>query len=248
VVNHDDPAIVLEAERAKLGSVRTFGRTAGVDVRLLSSLPEGEGQRLELMVESESLSVFLPLPGAHNALNAAAAIAAATAPLPSASGVAVTLRDVQDGLPRAEGVKGRLKSERIGPYVLIDDCYNANAASMLAALQTVGAEAKRAGARAVALLGEMRELGSFARAEHARVGSAVGSHGFALLGAFGAEAIAIAEQAGEGGVTVRHESTDEVALYDWFKARLLPGDRILVKGSRGIHMERFIERLRREIG
>jgi UDP-N-acetylmuramyl pentapeptide synthase len=119
---------------------------------------------------------------------------------------------------------------------------------MLAAIDTVADLAKLGGGRAVALLGEMRELGAFAPLEHGKVGDAAARRGLALVGAFGIDALPIAQKAAAGGVPVRHEAEDEGALYAWFKSRLLPGDRILVKGSRGIHMERFIERLRREIG
>jgi UDP-N-acetylmuramyl pentapeptide synthase len=159
----------------------------------------------------------------------------------------ITAADVEQGLPRAAQVAGRLVVHALGPYTLVDDCYNANSASMRAAIQTLSERARRAGGRLVALLGEMRELGEFAPAEHASVGRAAAELGVAVLAAFGPDAAPIAEAAQNGGVHARHEPSDVDRLLGWFLPALRPKDVILVKGSRGIHMERFIERLRQEI-
>lgn len=117
---------------------------------------------------------------------------------------------------------------------------------MIAAIETVSARAKKDGVRFVALLGEMRELGAFSAEEHARVGSALVMFGCALLGTFGADAAHIAREV--GSMDARHEDSDDQALFSWLRPRLAPGDVILIKGSRGIRMERFIERLEEAFG
>src|SRR6185295_1074037 len=118
-------------------------------------------------------------------------------------------------------------------------------ASMLAAIETIKDRVAERGGRLVALLGEMRELGRFSAEEHHRVGRALGRHGAAIAAAFGPDALPIALGAKESGVAeVRHEAEEVDALYRWLIERLRPGDVILVKGSRGIHMERFIAKLK----
>src|SRR5262249_26940264 len=149
---------------------RTFGR-ATADVQLLSYEPTGEGGRARYRIDGRDLEIELAIPGAHNAMNAAGAIALATA-----DGERVkpaSFDDIRKGLQSAVRVARRMVFESIGPYLSVDDCYNANSASMLAAIETISGRVKAAKhGRFVALLGEMRELGAYSDAEHAKVGDA----------------------------------------------------------------------------
>lgn len=232
VVNADDPRVAAPAG----STVRRFGRADGVDVRLTHSQSAPGGQTVHILVDGKPLEAFVPFAGAHNALNATAAIALATAPI---TGFApVTPEQIVRGLAGAAQIAGRLQIETIGEYRVVDDCYNANAASMIAAIDTVASEI--ATGRFVAVLGEMRELGEFSDAEHRRVSDALLARGAALVVAFGPDAKPFLQD----GLTGRHEATDVDGLFEWLAARLEPGDTILVKGSRGIRMERFIQRLR----
>ncbi len=241
VVNADDARVVAQAAASGRAGRRTFGRAAGADVRLVETHVAGEGQALVLEVDGARLEAYVPYPGAHNALNAAAAVAAATAAEPT-----LTLAELASGLAAAPRVKGRLMEQAVGPWRVVDDAYNANTASTVAALDTL-AERRGAG-RLVALLGEMRELGAFAPAEHAAVGAHAARVGAALVAAFGPDAAPVAEAARAGGVEARHEASDAEALWRWVEPRLAPGDLVLVKGSRGIRMEQFLDRLRAAAG
>lgn len=229
VVSADDERVVKVAGPGG----RTFGRAADADVRLVSTDAVGvERQRVELSIDGRALTVEIPFPGAHNAMNATAAVAAATA-----APVTVSDDDIVEGLAAVAPVARRLVPRQIGPYLVIDDCYNANGASMVAALETVAAR----GARFGALLGEMRELGAHSVAEHRRVGEAAVRLGAAFVVTFGPEAKAIAD--GAAGTSTHHEDDDLDAAFAALTARLEDGDVLLVKGSRGIRMERFIDRL-----
>ncbi len=230
VVNADDANVVRVATA---GPRRTFGRAVGVDVRLVAHAALGEDrQRVELEIDGRALTVQIPFAGAHNAMNATAAIAAATAaPVP------VSDDDIVQGLASVAPVARRLVPKKVGPYLVIDDCYNANGASMVAALETVASRGRRFGA----LLGEMRELGTHSAAEHRRVGEAAARLGAAFVVSFGPEARAIAE--GASAVKTHHEDDDFEAAFAALTAELADGDVLLVKGSRGIRMERFIDRL-----
>ena len=250
VVNADDPLVLMVAKAAARSSrrTRTFGRAPHADVCLVKADegpdPASTGQRLELRVDGRSVQVDLPLAGAHNADNAAAAVALVTAH----PDIDVSVEDIATGLAGVSVVGGRMRTEAVGSYLIVDDSYNANSASMQAAVETMAKLATRQSRRLVAVLGEMRELGTFSPSEHGRVGATVARHGAAVLAAFGPEASPLAEAAAAGGVTSRHESEDADALYAWLKAQLQDGDLILVKGSRGIRMEQFIERLKEEEG
>jgi UDP-N-acetylmuramoyl-tripeptide--D-alanyl-D-alanine ligase len=239
VVNLDDTWITEMAARAGINQRRTFGRHADADVRVVARTPLEIGQRVELSVDGRTILFDLPYPGAHNALNAAAAVATATAR------TTLDPEAIARGLAAAHRVSGRLIVEPLGPYWIVDDCYNANAASMLAAIDTIRERVESTGGRLVALLGEMRELGVFSDEEHARVGAACAAARAAIVAAFGPNAGPIAAAARAGGVSdVSFEAEDVEALLGFVVQRLRAGDVILVKGSRGIHMERFIARLK----
>ena len=243
VVNADDPLVLMVAKEAQRPNhrVRTFGRAPHADVCLQASeeLQDG-GQRLEMSVDGRSIEVTLPLSGTHNADNAAAAVALVTAH----PEVVVNLDDIVAGLSSVTVGGGRMRSVRIGPYFVVDDSYNANSASMQAAIETLAKLAARQSRRLVAVLGEMRELGAFSEGEHRKVGNVVARHQVAVLAAFGPDAAPLGDAATAAGIAARHESTDADALFDWLHAQLKDGDLVLVKGSRGIRMEQFIERLK----
>ncbi|MBK8013397.1 MAG: UDP-N-acetylmuramoyl-tripeptide--D-alanyl-D-alanine ligase [Deltaproteobacteria bacterium] len=242
IVNVDDPEVMRVAGVSGFPRIRTFGASAGANVRLGHRVAIDErSQHITLSVDGRALELRLPFPGRHNALNAAAAAAAATAREDGA-----TPEEVVEGLARAEGLKGRLRMNKIGPYVVVDDAYNANAASLGAAIETVAGEATRRGVGWVALIGEMRELGVFSAQEHASVGKAIGKASARVVMAFGAEAEPVAVWAAKAGLDVHHEIDDVEAAWRWVRPRLRAGDLILVKGSRGSRMERFIERLAAE--
>lgn len=237
VINADDARVVAQADAAGVPRRRTFGRAAGADVRLLSSAarPEG-GQDVVLELDGARLEIVLPLDGPHNAHNAAAAAALATARPDLAP---VEAQHVVAGLTQVRLPGGRLELLKLGQVWVLDDGYNANRASMEAALETAAARARAVGGRLVALLGEMRELGAFSVEEHAKVGACAARVGAAAVAAFGAEAGPMAEAAAKAGVPAHHEIDDERALFEWARARYGSGDVILLKGSRGIRMERF---------
>jgi UDP-N-acetylmuramoyl-tripeptide--D-alanyl-D-alanine ligase len=237
VVNVDDALVRAAFERAP-GPRRGFGTSTGAEVRVLDATPSAAGQTITLSVDGRPLSIELGLPGRHNALNLAAAVAAATALRPD-----LDLEAAARAVAALGSVGRRLERRACGRLSVIDDSYNANAASMVAAIDTCAELARRSGARLVVLLGEMRELGDFSEAEHRRVGAAAVSHGASVVAAFGEGAAPIAAEALQAGLTARHETTDEEALFAWLSEHLAVGDLVLLKGSRGIRMERFLPRL-----
>lgn len=181
----------------------------------------------------EVLSVRMPLLGAHNAENAALAAAAALAlDLPRAA-ITAGLAAVQPGKHRTELLE--LARRRI-----LDDCYNASPMSVRAALQT--AKALRGTGRVLLLLGDMLELGPEEAAFHRQIGAAAAETGVDLLLAVGERAQHAARAAAERGV--RAVTADSIATAARVAAEeSRPGDLLLLKGSRGMQLERVLELL-----
>lgn len=184
------------------------------------------------------LEARLRLPGAHNLLNALAAIR-----LASLSGSSP--EDVAGGLETVAPMEGRTRVLR-GEYTVVDDCYNANAESAEAAIRFC-AEAPVPGRR-ILVLGSMKELGAESEASHRRLGLAAAASGAALVFFYGEEARAAYEAArgvasgAAPGAELRHY--DDYGTLESDVARAVrPGDLVLVKASRSMALERLVERL-----
>jgi len=206
----------------------TFGEH-GADVALVGYQPIDAGGELVLDVFGARHALVLGLVGKHAAIDATAALAAALA---AGASVEQALRGLARARPPA--LRGEIV-EVAGRHVIVD-CYNANPASMTAALHTLAERAHGPG-KAVAILGDMLELGSHGPAAHHAVGQLARElHlGVVALGALGA---VIAEAAG-GELAATPADAAARAL-----ARTEPGDWILLKASRGMRLERVLEAMR----
>jgi UDP-N-acetylmuramoyl-tripeptide--D-alanyl-D-alanine ligase len=172
--------------------------------------------------------------GLHNAANAAAAAAAAMA-------LGFTDREIAEGLRAVRPVGRRLRVERLASGVtLVDDCYNANPASMTAALRTLSDLA--AGGRPVAILGDMLELGPLEEEAHRALGGEAAA-AVRLLATFGPRSRLTAEAARAAGLAGAFHTEDMEALVAHVRALLAPDDVLLVKGSRGNRLERLVDAL-----
>lgn len=246
IANADDPRILPRA-RALIGDgLLTWGRHPDATVRVISAehmvSASGVALAVTLTCDNETLQFQLATIGAHNALNAAAAIAACKAlglPLgPAAASLGAHFRTAPH----------RLEPVSIAPgLTVIDDAYNANPASMVAALDTLDTLASAAPTRpAIALvLGTMHELGPESPALHVDIGRRAAALRPDLVIATGPEAPFIL--AGLGSAARRSIATPDVAaaIDDLvaFGTASTPA-LILLKGSRAERLERVIEPLR----
>jgi UDP-N-acetylmuramoyl-tripeptide--D-alanyl-D-alanine ligase len=187
----------------------------------------GAWTRFRLRTPLGDTDIGLPLAGWHNVMNALAAAAGAMA-------VGADLSQVRAGLESMRPVTGRLQPRvaRGGGWVL-NDSYNANPASLQAAIEVLGA---CPGTRWL-ILGDMAELGRDADALHAAAGEQARAAGIERLWATGVASRAAAEAFGRGG---RHFA-DQAALIEALLAELGPDAWVLVKGSRSARMERVVE-------
>lgn len=239
LLNADDPRV----RRMRTGAGRrvTWGRAESADVRLVRRRPVGAaGQQLVLEAWGRPLEAELPLAGEHNALNAVAAAAAALA-------LGLAPGQVAEGLGLAPRTPGRLdpRPGRSGSLIL-DDTYNANPASMRAALAALAELAEPESAIVVAA--DMLELGEHGEREHLELGARVAAlrpAGLVTLGRLGARIADGAVAAGLDPARVGRAADHEEALR--LVERLLgPGKVVLIKGSRGMRMERLAAALAEE--
>jgi len=238
VIPVDEPLIAPWAEHLA-GRRVTFGaREHGADVGVEEITPDGGGLRFTLhlrgVTSRTGAKARVPLVGAHNAINAAAAAAVARA-------LDVGEGSILEGLATVKPAKHRAQLVAVGDRTVLDDCYNASPLSMRAALDALVA-ATPAGRRKVAVLGDMLELGPDEGAMHAEIGSYAATRVDELI-AFGPRARALAEAARPRlGEHLLHTEDLEAAV-----ARVLAvsgaGDLILVKASRGMKLERVIDQL-----
>ena len=256
------------------GRIATFGTGPSCDYRLAARSVHAGGQTLEVafppvarMVDADSVvdadfavvaspvvdadpgpirraTFELRMPGEHNARNAVAAIAAAVE-------MGIDPATIARGLAKVEPADMRLERIEIAGRAVYNDAYNANPDAMIASLRAFAELAAGIGRRVV-ILGEMRELGPDARALHEEVGGHAAAHlgaGDAIV-AVGPHADALAAAARRAGFA--GDAVHAPAFSDAFAleaAALAPqGAAILLKGSRGARMERFVEPLRSAFG
>ena len=178
------------------------------------------------------VDVRLTLAGRHQALNAAAALAAG-----DFAGVPLV---VGAGALAGVTVEHRLQEvATAGGYSIIDDAYNASPESMLAAFDAVaeaGALAPRKG-RLLAVLGEMRELGTLSEEAHRRVGQRAAEVFDAVCVVDGDRARPLAEAAGAELVP------DRAGAADWVRRHATSGDRVLIKASHGVRLDELVKEL-----
>lgn len=229
-VNMDDPRVAGAA--AVFGGRRVeFG--VGRDVRAEAIDDAGiAGCAFTLCIGGERAAVRLRSAGRHNVQNALAAAAAAHA-------LGVELAAIAAGLAAAEPPKMRMQVVRLANGVtVINDAYNANPGSTEAALDAVG----RLPGRAIAALGEMRELGARSAELHAGVGAHAVAAGIAWVLAVGPGAEPIADGARRAGGARVDVCADAAAAAALISARWQAGDTVLVKGSRGADREPGVRR------
>jgi len=235
VLNRDDATVLAMAERTS-ASVVTFGRDPRADVRLTDVALDRSGRpRMTLAHDGERTTATLQLLGEHAALNAAAAAAVALS-------AGMPLPEVGQALSEASAASPwRMEPhQRADGVLVLNDAYNANPDSVAAALRTLVSVAEARGGRAVAVLGEMLELGECSRAEHEAVGCLVARLGCAAL-------VVVGEPAGAVLIGARGDGAwdgesvlvaDPAAAVEWLRRWLRPGDVVLVKASRAVGLER----------
>lgn len=171
--------------------------------------------------------VTIPTVGIHNVYNALAAMAVGYV---TGVGPAAAASALANYVPA--GMRQNLV--QVGGVQVIEDCYNASPDSMRAALQTLG---KLPVHRRYAVLGAMLELGDYAKEAHTQVGKMAAENGIDGVLAYGADAAYIVEAAKQAGLENARLFDTKEALAQSLAQQVQPGDGVLFKGSRGMHLE-----------
>ena len=230
VLNGDDP-LLREAGQKLKRPVLWFGTGADAQVRAADIRTSWNESRCRI---NGRWDLRLPVPGRHNVLNALAALACAQL-------LGENLEEAVGRLENAALLPGRLNQVEKEGVLILDDTYNANPASLQAALQLL--QGMERPGRKIAVIGDMLELGERSKDLHAQAGITAAGAGLDLLvavGRFSAFLLKGAREAGMPPEAGRLFQTPEEArsfLWDWVR----PGDVVLVKGSRGMRMERVLE-------
>jgi UDP-N-acetylmuramoyl-tripeptide--D-alanyl-D-alanine ligase len=226
VINADDSYAAMWRDLAGNHRVIDFGLVQGHDV-CATYRAEVAGSEISLEIGATSTVVHLAVAGEHNVMNALAAAAVA-----HAAGIALEV--IKAGLENYQGVKGRLqrKAAKCGG-VVIDDSYNANPDSTLAAIAVLAGMS----GRKILVLGDMGELGDDAAVMHTQVGAAAKAAGIDALYALGDLSVHAVNGYGEGAL----HFSDMESLANAVAAQMTADVTVLVKGSRFMQMERVVK-------
>lgn len=232
VLNGDDVRVRAMAQRCP-GSVMTYGVSTASDVRAENVRLYGlDGCAFRLRLDDERVDVRLPLVGGH-------AVELALAGLAVGHVLGMALEEMLPGLqdptiqPHPRRVAGAHGS------LLLDDTYNASPPSVLSALQLL---ASAGATRKIVVLGDMLELGALAQQEHEAVGRAAASVADIVV-TYGDLAAAIARASADAGgtIVVAFSPEQREALVEFLRREMRHGDLVLVKGSRVLRMEEFVD-------
>ena len=244
VLNRDDAYFTYWQAQAASYRQITFGRSPQAEVSLkqevceharVSMVPHAaQPTPLVVRIGQDELPLQCALLGEHNAANVLAAIAVTLA-------LRIPWRAIQQGIASVKPAAGRLQPTWLSPErLLLDDTYNANPGSLMAAIATIAAYP----GMKVVVLGDMQELGDQASSWHARVGEQMKHCGVHYLLAYGPLMRQAVQTFGEGGYHFTQQAELIYAMHTLLQAVSSPVT-ILVKGSRSMQMEHVVASLKR---
>jgi UDP-N-acetylmuramoyl-tripeptide--D-alanyl-D-alanine ligase len=242
VLNADDERVAaMRGKASHCSRVITYGLERAADVTAAEIERAGLGvTRFILRTPLGEAPARLPLPGRHNLSNALAAAAVATC-------FEVGPAEIAEALATAAPSQMRGEVLRFAEgFTVVDDSYNSNPRSLVAMAEAVAQGGEEVRRRAVVVAGEMLELGAESAEIHRETGREIAGLGVDVLWGVRGHARELVEGAREGGMperaTVFYENSDEAAAA--LSEFVRPGDLVLIKGSRGVHTERVVERLK----
>lgn len=226
VINADDEFADYWKKLVGDKKIISFGLHKPSDVTAGYQLVE-QGSIIQLVFQQQEIEINLPLMGKHNVSNALAAASVALA-------AGLSLQQIRDGLQDCNNAKGRLQRSLINGVTVIDDTYNANPASMRAAIDVLAAAN---GVRKVLIVGDMGELGATSESAHIEVGEYAKHSGIDELYACGELSQLIAQGFGKQAYWFDNKQD----LLNELKNKLTSDWYVLVKASRFAAMEEVVD-------
>lgn len=232
VLNSDDAYATSMAAKV-VGQVVTYGIDNSAFVTASHLSYRKDGIEFLCQIQDVSFPVFLPMIGIHNVYDALAAIAVGYR-------LGMKVECIQKGLATFAGIPMRQEIVSLDDMVILNDTYNANPSSMAESVKALG---QLQGNRKIAMLGDMLELGDFTEEGHRQIGRLLAEEGYALVYTFGQAAEYIAKEALANGLMAK-PCQSHLDMANTYMEDHQPGDVILLKGSRGLKMERVLEELK----
>lgn len=241
VISRDND-LAYELRETTKASVQTFGFREGADFQAVEMKISGDPLGIAFKMEHAGASVPVHISGVLGRPAVHAALAAAAV----GTALGLNLHEVSDALLGFSSPPGRLRLiPGIKGTAIIDDTYNASPLAALEALEALRSLAEIRSGRTVSILGDMKELGSFAYDSHHEVGARAGKIGVDLLVVVGIHAADYAAGARAAGLSDDHIHTapDAIAAGRLVQDFIREGDIILIKGSQSMRMERAVKEL-----
>jgi UDP-N-acetylmuramoyl-tripeptide--D-alanyl-D-alanine ligase len=242
VLNRDNPQferVRAHALASQAGSILTFGEHQDADVRAERMVLNADGSAVEARVLGEPVMYRLGAPGRHVVMNSLGVLAAIKAVGGDLALGALALSDLT--APAGRGERIALQA-RDGAFTVVDEAFNANPASMRAALANLAAARPGARGRRLAVLGDMLELGPTGPGLHRDLADAVAASGADLVFAAGPLMKNLVEELPpdrRGGYAASAAEIEEAVL-----GSVRAGDVVMVKGSKGILVSRIVKALK----
>ncbi len=245
IYNADDPVLKKAVEKEFMAQKQkeqkkliSFGMHEGAQVRATGISMEAGSSSFVVSADGAAVRVRLLVPGMFNIYNALGAAAAGLE-------FGITLEDAAQALEGFRGVPMRYEIKETGGATILSDVYNANPASMEQAVEEL---VRLRGKRAIAVLGDMLELGSYSEEAHRDLGRRLDADVFIAVGPMMGLALEEFQKKGENNKNFKKVKQERLALSctdsdqaaKELLANLRPGDTVLIKGSRGMKMEKVL--------
>jgi UDP-N-acetylmuramoyl-tripeptide--D-alanyl-D-alanine ligase len=238
IYNADDPQVCAIAHRFK-GDKISFGISPSADVRAENIEVAGLAEtRFHLICEGTSCRAILPLCGSHFVMDALPAVALARRYGLGLAQIAESLRHL-----RQANMRGQIRHFREG-FAIVDDSYNSNPRALSQMIET--AAAIPGYTRKILVAGEMLELGKESASLHYECGALAARRGMDIVVGIQGNARELARGAVDAGLpdTRVHFFTEVNPASDFIYRKVQKGDLVLIKGSRGVHLEKMVQTLR----
>ncbi|WP_106753082.1 UDP-N-acetylmuramoylalanyl-D-glutamyl-2,6-diaminopimelate--D-alanyl-D-alanine ligase [Pannonibacter carbonis] len=244
ILNRDNDQfdlLTFLAKTAGVPTIRTFGETAGADGKLLKLVTQTGTSVVQARILGEEITYKIGAPGRHFVMNSLAVLLAIVEMGADLALAGLALAELS--APKGRGAQTRLTLAG-GPAILIDESYNANPASMRAALSLLGDAQVSVPGRRLAVLGDMLELGATSPALHAELAQPIAAAKVDAVYCCGPMMHELWQRlpAGQRGLY----ADTSAGLLDRLREDIRPGDVVMIKGSLGSRMGPLVEALKQD--
>ena len=236
-INGDLPILSKGAEETGR-KVVTFGINGAYNYRCENISPNDFETNFTLVTDNYKEDIKIPCLGIHNVYNALAAIAVARR-------MKIHLEDIKNGLAKFKNIEMRQQILNVNEVIVIDDSYNASPDSVKSSIRVL--RSLNSGGKNIVIMADMLELGEKSREIHKELGRYIALEGIDVLITIGEMANYVHEGAIKASQSIKAvHCMDNKEAYETLKSIMKPCDKVLVKGSRGMHTDEIVEMIKNE--